>query len=196
MAETASLVLIKDEMSDRIVRAAEEIALTDGSGKLTVRKILKKLGITNRVFYNRFRNIGDVLVIVYKNTVNKLRSCITDKIDRKRDFFEQINEIVSGIISTSYDTRMKIKGLILENEFILEENRKWWMEQIGKLLSYAIANRLIKEVDVQKVSYSIWCFVRGYNADAASRNLPKEEAIAGFKYGFSCFLDGLKTQTA
>jgi AcrR family transcriptional regulator len=192
MTNNASLLLIRDEMSEKIIKAAEEIALSDGSEKLTVRKILKRLGITNRVFYNRFRNISEVLGIIYKNVIQKMRDCISDKIDREGDFFEQVNTIISQIISTSYDTRMKIKGLVLENELILEENRKWWMEQISNLLNYAMSNHLIREVDVKKTSYSIWCFVRGYNADAAARNLSKEEAVDGFKYGFSCFLEGLK----
>ena len=192
MTNTASSVLIRDEMSDKIIKAAEEIALTDGTEKLTVRKILKKLGITNRVFYNRFRNISEVLGIVYKKTVYKLRDCITDNIDPNIDFFEQVNNIISEIISTSYDSRMRVKGIIVENDILIEENRRWWMEQIEHLLLYAINNRLIKNIDVQKVSYSIWCFVRGYNADTAARNLSKDEAITGFQYGFSCFLEGLK----
>ena len=52
--------------------------------------------------------------------------------------------------------------------------------------------KLIKNVDAEGLSYAIWCFCRGYNADAVSRNLPKDETIENFKYCFRFFLDGLK----
>ena len=49
--------LISDSISEEIVRIAEDLATRDGAHTVTVRKILEKLGTTNRVFYNRFRNI-------------------------------------------------------------------------------------------------------------------------------------------
>ena len=55
--------LICDEMSEKIIDAAQSIASAEGIHEINVRKILKKLNITNRVFYNRFHNIGEVLNI-------------------------------------------------------------------------------------------------------------------------------------
>ena len=42
--------LISDEMSRRIIAAAEQIARTSGAESVTVRSILRALGISNRVF--------------------------------------------------------------------------------------------------------------------------------------------------
>ena len=56
--------LISDEMSRRIIAAAEQIARTSGAESVTVRSILRALGISNRVFYNRFHNAAEVLDIV------------------------------------------------------------------------------------------------------------------------------------
>ena len=50
----------------------------------------------------------------------------------------------------------------------------------------------VKQLDSKILSYSIWCFVRGYNADAVGRNLPREEAVEIFKYSFSFLLEGIK----
>ena len=44
---------ICDEMSLRIIDAAEHLARAEGAHKVTVRKVLRELQITNRVFYNR-----------------------------------------------------------------------------------------------------------------------------------------------
>ena len=46
--------LIKDEMTQTIIDAVEEIAMEGGAATLTVTQILRKLDISNRVFYNRF----------------------------------------------------------------------------------------------------------------------------------------------
>ena len=42
------------------------------------------------------------------------------------------------------------------------------------------------------MSYSIWCFIRGFNADALGRKLPVAQAAAAFKYSFGILLDGLR----
>ena len=60
----AAVSLIHDEMSQKIIDAVEEIAMEGGAATLTVRQILRKLDISNRVFYNRFPNIESVLDIV------------------------------------------------------------------------------------------------------------------------------------
>ena len=49
----AAVSLIQDEMSQKIIDAVEEIAMEGGAATLTVRQILRKLDISNRVFYNR-----------------------------------------------------------------------------------------------------------------------------------------------
>ena len=56
--------------------------------------------------------------------------------------------------------------------------------------------RYIQNVDSEVMSYSIWCFCRGYNADAVGRGLPMNEAIKNFKYSFAFLLNGLRTQEA
>lgn len=184
--------LIRDEMSDRIIDVAEEIAVENGTEDLTVRKILKSLGITNRVFYNRFHNIGEVLEKVYEKTVLKARNCIMARADAKKDFFENVYDLVSEIISMSYDSRKQMSKFVFETDSSETENREWWTAEIKKMIDYAIDKSYIKKVDSEVLSYSIWCFCRGYNADVIARNIPKEEAMANFRYSFSFMIEGLK----
>ena len=82
--------LIEDKMSEKIISAAEELVMEYGAREITVRQILQKLDITNRVFYNRFHNIDEVLQVVYTNTTMKVRQSISGEIDESKDFFEQI----------------------------------------------------------------------------------------------------------
>ena len=42
------------------------------------------------------------------------------------------------------------------------------------------------------MSYAIWCFCRGYNADAVGRHLPMDLAVQNFRYSFSILLDGMR----
>ena len=42
------------------------------------------------------------------------------------------------------------------------------------------------------MSYAIWCYIRGYNADAVGRKLPLDIAVKNFKYAFGILLDGMK----
>lgn len=188
--------LIKDEMSDKIISAAEKIATSSGPEALTVRKILQHLAITNRVFYNRFHNISEVLDIVYQNTIQKIRDTIPTEFDPDKDFFEQVIDFVANTLVISYRTKNHFNYYVFENDSVSDYNYRWWMQKIREIIEYAKEKRYIQNVDSEVMSYSIWCFCRGYNADAVGRGLPMNEAIKNFKYSFAFLLNGLRTQEA
>lgn len=185
--------LIVDEVSDRIIDIAENLAKRDGAQTITVRKILSELGTANRVFYNRFHNLDEVLEIVYKNAVYKMHKCLDSKYDIKADFFEYVMDVVVNVLVSTYDIKKQFAGYMFEHDSLTKENYMWWDSQIKKILHYGIENNFIKEdVDADKLSYTIWCFCRGFNADAVGRNISKNEAVECFRFGFGCLLDGLK----
>ena len=185
--------LIDDEMSEQIVEAAEQMAMTYGAHTVNVRKILISIGITNRVFYNRFRNVEDVLDLVYRRKISKIREEVAWECDDEEQFFEGITNMVTNILLTSYDVKMQFNQYVFENDSRSKENYEWWMAEIEKIFAYAKEQHYIKEdLDCDILSYSLWCFCRGYNADAVGRKLPKEEAARRFRYSFGIILDGLR----
>ena len=184
--------LIRDEMSQNIIDTAQELVEVYGSSGVTVRRILRKLNITNRVFYNRFHNVEEVMEILYENTILMIRDSISSGIDMEGDFFEQVINIVAKTLDASYDYKKKFNDYCFHSDSVSGGNFIWWKNEIRKMIEYAIERDLIKKVDADGLSYAIWCFCRGYNADAVSRNLPKEEAIRNFKYCFGFLLEGLK----
>ena len=192
MTEAGKGNLIRDEMSNRIVETVEEIASNDGTKGLTVGKILKKLGITNRVFYNRFHNIGEVLEIVYKKTVQKARDRIMKSSDRKKDYFEYIFDLVESVIVNSYDTRRQMSSFVFETDSAETENREWWVGEIRSIIEYGIEMGYFKKLDATLLSESVWSFIRGYNVDALGRNIPKEDAVKNLRYSFSFLINGMK----
>ena len=183
--------LIKDDMSEKIISTAERLVTNFGPESVTVRMILKELDVTNRVFYNRFHNIDEVLEIVYLNTISKIREGMVTEYDGKQDFFDYVVDVVSETLIASYDTKMKFNQYVFVNDSVTHNNYLWYMERIKTLFEYADKHGYIKSVDHDALSYAIWCFCWGYNADAVVR-LPKEEAIKNFKYSFRFLLDGLK----
>ncbi len=184
--------LIADAMSERILEAAEQLATAEGAASVTVRKLLLALGITNRVFYNRFRNIDEVLDIVYENMIVKIRRDIVAEYDETVDFFEYVMDVVERSLVISYDTKMQFNQYMFETDSLSRSNYLWWTGEIKKLIDYAIEHGLVKPIDSGVMSYSIWCFCRGYNADAVGRGLPREEAIRNFRYSFGFLLDGIR----
>ena len=191
MAETKNTLII-DEISDEIVRIAEKIAMKDGALNVNVRRILTEMGVTNRVFYNRFHNIDEVLEIVYKNAVFKMHESINSKIDKDTDFFGYVLDVVTNVLINTYEIKKQFSHYMFEHDSLTENNRQWWTKEIKNLIEYAKEKDFIKDVDVDMLSYSIWCFCRGFNADAVARNLSKEEAVKCFRFGFGCLLDGIK----
>ena len=65
-------------------------------------------------------------------------------------------------------------------------------KEIKRLIEFGKARGYLRDVDSDIMSYSIWCFIRGFNADALGRKLPVAQAAAAFKYSFGILLDGLR----
>jgi len=184
--------LICDEMSAKIIDTVRDIISTDGVHGLNVRKVLKKLEITNRVFYNRFHNIDQIMELLMEESVSKVRQSIKSSFDKNRDFFEQIMEIVDKTLIFSYNTRANFAHYVFENDSNSNRNYDWWIVEIKKIINYGIEKGYLKPVDPDMTAYTIWCFIRGFNTDAVARNLPLEDALKTYRYGFSFIIKGLK----
>ena len=184
--------LISDGMFQKIIETAEQLVLSSGPETLTVRRILQTLGITNRVFYNRFHNIAEVLDIVYRNTALKIRESVAAGFDPEGDFFAQVIDIVVNTLVMSYETKMNFYQYVFASDSVSPGNYEWWKGEIRKLIEFGKSRGHLRDVDSDIMSYAIWCFIRGYNADALGRKLPRETAIRNFRYSFGVLLDGMR----
>ncbi len=187
-------LLIHDEMSERIVETAADLAMNEGIEEVTVSRIIRTLGVTNRVFYNRFHNVEEVLGIVYQDLAVRMRQSILNRFDPEGDFFQQMEDIAAGTLTLSYKLKIGLSQYIFAKDSLSEENYRWWQEQIREFIQLGKNRGLVKpDLDPDAVSYAIWCFIRGYNADALTRELPEEEAVESFRYSFRLFLNGMKS---
>jgi AcrR family transcriptional regulator len=193
---TANQTRISDEMSQAIVATVEQIALSEGTERINVRTVLRALNITNRVFYNRFSNIDEVLAIVYENTVLKIRESIIAKFDPEGDFFAQVIDIVANTLMMSYENKMHLHQYIFASDSLSDQNFRWWNNEIRRLIAFGKQRGYLKDVDEEATSYAVWCFIRGYNADALGRGIPKEIAVRDFRYSFGILLDGMRAAPA
>ena len=152
MAEDTQL--IHDEMSEKIVAAAAELALREGAGEVTVRKIIRAL-----------------------------------------DFFGQITDIAAGTLTLSYRLKLGMNQYVFLQDSVSAENFLWWRERIREFIDLGREKGLVRpDLDGDKISYAVWCFIRGYNTDALARGLPEEAALDGFRYSFGVLLEGMKAK--
>lgn len=185
-------VRIVDKISQDIIDAATDIVFTVGYGKLTVRSILRKLGCTNRVFYNRFCNIHEVLEKVYEDVYLKMRECVEIEYIPGTDYCEYLTQIGVALLKKSYETKKRFINFLFEHDSITNYNRKWWLGRIRELLDYGVSTDVFKSFDTEAASYSIWCYCRGFTADAVNMKLDIDEAEALFTAGLECLFNGIK----
>jgi hypothetical protein len=131
------------------------MAMTNGAHTVNVRKILLELGITNRVFYNRFRNVDDVLGIVYQKVSEKIRASASWESNSQEEFFERVTDMVANTLISSYDLKKQFNHYMFENDSRSQSNYKWWMSTIKQMFAYAKEKRYIRtDADVDVLSYS------------------------------------------
>ncbi|MDP4132648.1 MAG: TetR/AcrR family transcriptional regulator [Bacillota bacterium] len=183
---------LEDEISEEIIAVATQIAYTDGVGHISVKRILSELGVTNRVFYNRFRNLDDVLVVVYDRIMNQMRECISQGYDESKDYFEYLIDLAVTVLRKTYEDKLHFSHYMFEYDSYKDSNRNWWIDHMIPIFDYGIEKGLLRKMDTRLLGYSIWCFLRGFNADAVGGGLTFEEALDSFKLGINCFLEGMK----
>lgn len=185
--------MIHDELSGKIIESARKLTGEKKTGKLTVRDILKDLQITNRVFYNRFHNIDEVLDLLYAETIQRVRESLSVPWPEDIDFFEHVKNVASRTLVLTYESRRNISQFVFETDSLSDQNFEWWNQEIKKLIEQGKELGYIKEeLKEEYVSYSIWCFIRGFNADAMMRNLPESNALEQFQYGLDILLNGIR----
>ncbi len=183
--------IIVDEMSQMIIDTTEQILSEEGLTSINVSTILKKLNITNRVFYNRFSNIEEVLEKVYFKASLKIRETMTPEYDGTQDFFDYAVDLVVSILEAAYELKNRFNLFMFASDSISESNYNWYVNKIKQIFDFAKANNQIVDVDSEIISYVLWCACRGFNADAVMR-MEREEAIRITKYSFKYFLRGIK----
>lgn len=183
--------LICDEISDRIVEVAKRLALKEGAHNVNVKKIITEMGVTNRVFYNRFRNSDEVLRIVYENAIVKMRSSFDPSIESRENIFDFCMNAAVKVLVNTYNIKMQFSRYVFEHDSLTESNKEWWLNEIGKVVEFAKKHGILGDIDTATLCRSVWGLCRGYTVDAISRRLSKEDAVKYFKFGFGCFLKGL-----
>lgn len=184
--------LIHDSISEEIIAVAERIAMEDGVKDINVRRIIGELGVTNRVFYNRFHNIEEVLETVYKRAAAGMHESFSSDKDINTDFFGYVTDVVVNVLINTYDIKNRFSQYMFEFDSYTGANFAWWNKKIKELILFAKSTNQIKDVDADMLSYSLWCFLRGFNADAVNRGLSKDEAIEKLKFGMMCLFEGIK----
>ena len=183
--------IIKDDISNKIIETAAFIIQTEGITAINVSKIIQKLEVSNRVFYNRFNNLEEVLNEVYNNVVIQIREKLNPQYDGKQNFFEYVLNLVENSLILSYELKQQLNLYIFGNDTISQSNYEWYIDRIKNLVDYAKEQKLIMDVDSDVISYTIWCAIRGYNADAVTR-MEQDEAIEKIRYSFGLLLGALK----
>ena len=106
---------------------------------------MKKLKITNRVFYNRFKNIDEVLLCVSQNLVKKMHQCILRPIDKEKNFHKHLTDIASDVFIKTYEIKKDFSDYMFMNDIVNESNKLWWIDHMIPILEYGIKEKFLKD---------------------------------------------------
>ncbi len=188
--------MIQDEVSSKIVETARKLLDVKHSGLITVRDILNEMQITNRVFYNRFHNMEEVLEILHEEEINKVREGIFKPYEEGEDFEAYCELIALKTLLLSNERQYYMSQFIFFFDSADNRNYEWWSSAIGEIVAKGKEMGYFRpDLDETAFGYGVWCFIRGFNADAVARNIPKNETIRMFRYCFHLILEGAKASS-
>lgn len=185
-------VRLEDETAKEIIRTATEIAQKEGIEQLSVKRILSEMGVSNRVFYNRFRNIDDIIQILYNELVEEIRSCIKLEQQEDQTYYDYLLDLAVGVVTKIYHNNLHFRRHLLSYQASKENNRNWWLNRIQTILKDGMNQGLLKPMKEDAVSYGVWCFCLGFHKEAIGENLSGKQAVAAFRESFALLIEGMK----
>lgn len=186
-------IQIEDETTKEIIHTAKKIAQKEGLEQLSVKRILAEMKVSNRVFYNRFRNIEDVIELLYEQAVNSLREIIDLSLLEKDElYYETLENLAVNVVRCLYQNNIHFRARLLSYETSKDNNRNWWIEQIQTILCDGVTRGLLKPMDELGTARGIWCLCLGFHKEALGKSVPEQEAIASFRTFFTIFIEGMK----
>lgn len=184
-------VKIQDEISTKIIDTVTKMVYDGGAKNINVQMVLKKLKITNRVFYNRFKNIDEVLLSVSQNLVHKMRQCMLRPYNEKENYHKYLVSLATDVLVKTYEIKKDFSDYMFNNDIINESNKLWWIEHMLPPLEYGVKKGFLKPMDIREMAYAIWCFCRGFNVDAIKSRLELKKALKTFTMAFTFLIDGM-----
>ncbi len=185
-------VKLADKTSKRIIKTIKKMVYKEGASSITVSRVIKKLGVSNRIFYNRFQNIEEALLAVSQEIIDEMRVCIIKPYNPKDDFYKYLLGVARSVLIKTYEVKKSFSDYMFNNDIIDESNKIWWVGRIRKLLAYGIKNKYIKPLKEEDFSYGVWCFCRGFNVDAIKSRLELKAALKIFDMTFGALIEGIK----
>ena len=145
--------LISDEMSEQIIATTAKLVTEFGTQYITVRKILNEMNISNRVFYNRFHNLDEVLQAVYLDLILKMRENLK-AVPEDMDYFEYATHVVVKCMIDTYDMWRQFSQYSFEHSSLTEQNRLWWTGRITEILNKAKELGVVrKDINSEQLAY-------------------------------------------
>ena len=187
-------IQLDDETTKKIIAAATGIAQQEGIEQVSVKRILSEMGVSNRVFYNRFCNIDELIQILYNELVQEIRSCLKSVKEEGQCYYSYLLELAVAVVRKIYHNNLHFRRHLMSYRASNESNRNWWLSQIQQILQDGINRGLLKPMDTAAVSYGVWCFCLGFHKEAIGEALDGEEAIAAFSQSFALLIEGMKPE--
>ena len=184
-------IRLEDETSKTIIATAAQIARREGMEELTVKRVLTELKVSNRVFYNRFRNIDDVIQVLYEDLVQEIRSSLERVQQPAQSYPDYLLELAVAAVEKIYQNTLHFKQYLFSYQVANDTNRDWWLKKIQQLLRSGMEQGELKVNDPVKMSYGVWCFCLGFHRDAVGEELTEQEAMDAFREAFSCLIQGM-----
>ena len=127
-------IRLEDETSKTIIATAAQIARREGMEELTVKRVLTELKVSNRVFYNRFRNIDDVIQVLYEDLVQEIRSSLERVQQPAQSYPDYLLELAVAAVEKIYQNTLHFKQYLFSYQVANDTNRDWWLKKIQQLL--------------------------------------------------------------
>ena len=160
-----------------ILDTALEIGMKEGFEALSVRRISSTMGYSTGVVYHHFRDKQEIIDAIEVSQMKVMREKIASLLDESENVVENMTAVFHEIMLLALNEPEKYNLIVLRKYSRNVAGSPEWIPYISEELKKGMETGLIRPMDPDKVSFSIWSSFVGFNLMISrQRNMTPSEA--------------------
>lgn len=152
-----------DGVRQAILDTALRMGLEEGFEEVSVRKIIKKMKYSTGVIYYHFKDKQEIIDAIIENETKWLHSQIRELLDESKDAVSNMVCVFNRVMRLAFEEPEKYNLIVLHKYSRQSPERPQWISYLSENFKRDVQNGIMKEMDTEKVAFSIWSSFLGFN---------------------------------
>jgi AcrR family transcriptional regulator len=176
-------------LREDILEVSRTLLVNDGFGKMSMRKIAKRAGVSATSIYLHFQNKDELLLALIESSIAKLAEALNENLADSDDSITKLEKMAQSFVTFALENTQEYEIIYMVRPEEMPKFPKEKFQQIRKIyellagiLSEGVSKGSLKVEDPLMSAYTLWAQLHGVASVIISQRLdtriPSDEFVS------------------